>query len=155
MILKSNPGFDKSRIPAEPKNVLECDYLTDVCDRKVSYFSCYTIHIFRPSFFYNTESRDWMLHSNDIDNYSAIPNSMYYNTNIVGSYLLIRRHTDELRRGHEASESGNHYSAVEDIQVCLLLVHLLCKDKYYHWTHNQNWLTACINFSETLLVKLK
>ena len=73
-----------------------------------------------------------MLHSNDIDNYSAIPNSMYYNTNIVGSYLLIRRHTDELRRGHEASESGNHYSAVEDIPVCLLLVRLLFKDKYYH-----------------------
>ena len=73
-----------------------------------------------------------MLHSNDIDNYSAIPKSMYYNTNIVGSYLLIRRHTDELRRGHEASVSENHYSAVEDIQVCLLLVHLLLKDKYYH-----------------------
>ena len=73
-----------------------------------------------------------MLHSNDIDNYSAIPNSMYHNTNMVGSYLLIRRHTDELRRGHEASVSGNHYSAVEDIQVCLLLVRLLFKDRYYH-----------------------
>ena len=46
MILKRNPGVDKNRIPAEPKNVLECDYLTDICDRKVSYFSCYTIHIF-------------------------------------------------------------------------------------------------------------
>ena len=73
-----------------------------------------------------------MLHSNEIDYHSAIPKSMDYNTNMVGSYLLIRRHTDELRRGHEASESGNHYSAVEDIQVYLRLVHLLCKDRYYH-----------------------
>ena len=73
-----------------------------------------------------------MLHSNEIDYHSAIPNSMYYNTNMVGSYLLIRHHTDELRRGHEASVSENHYSAVEDIQVCLLLVRLLFKDKYYH-----------------------
>ena len=75
-----------------------------------------------------------MLHSNEIDYHSAIPKSMYmyYYTNMVGSYLPIRRHTDELRRGHEASVSENHYSAVEDIPWCLLLVRLLFKDKYYH-----------------------
>ena len=73
-----------------------------------------------------------MLHSNKIDYHSAIPKSMDYITNVVGAYLLIRRHTDELRRGHEASVSENHYSAVEDIPVCLLLVRLLFKDKYYH-----------------------
>ena len=63
---------------------------------------------------------------------------MDYNTNMVGSYLLIRRHTDELRRGHEASVSENHYNAVEDIQVCLLLDRLLFKDRYYHYNHTQN-----------------